>query len=113
MMDDDLKSAFRALRDADRARVPALAPKPGKKSVRAVFVLVPSFAVLASAAVLVLWVAGSRAPASAPSSANAVAAASVAAVQPAPLESEPLGFLLETPAVGSPDFDSDPTGDAP
>lgn len=107
--DDDLiKGAFRELRASDAERAPPFDPqrKRSKKGVHAALVLVPSFAVLASAAAIVLWIGMSRPTRAA---APVVVVANVVSPPP-PLETEPLGFLLDTPAFGTPDFDSDPGG---
>ena len=59
---------------------------------------------------LVLWLGAMRAP---PQTGAPVAAASVVAAAPQILETEPLGFLLDAPSLGAPDFDSDPAGKHP
>src|SRR5438552_11000268 len=109
MTDDDLKGAFRALRQSDAECAPGfdLGRKPRPRKPRVALVLAPSFAVLASAAAILLWIGRANAPPQA--SAPVVAAAA----QPTILEPEPLGFLLDVPDIGSPDFDSDPTGKRP
>ena len=111
--DDDLKGAFRELRASDAERTPpmdALLQKHRRKrGIHAAFVLVPSFAVLASAAAIALFV-GSMKTRAAAAPVVVVMASAVAPAPPPVMDDEPLGFLLETPSFGTPDFDSDPGG---
>lgn len=119
MMDDDLKGAFRELREHDRERAPgfdALVQRPlrRRKRPRLALILAPAFGAgaVACAAAIVLWIGANRRPPAA--SAPVVAATVAVIVSPAAaIESEPLGFLLDVPSIGTPDFDSDPKGRTP
>jgi len=108
MSDEELKDAFRALRETDAARAPRFDARRRQRGVHAALIVVPSFAVLASAAAVILFIGQANKPAASP----APVAAAVSAA-PTVFDPEPLGFLLETPALGTPDFDSDPTGKQP
>jgi len=100
---EDLRDDFAALRDRDRAAAPSFdamlaRPAPPRRTSPLVFI-VPAAAALAMAAAFFLFVATTARHAAPPT--RAIVAAS---------DPEPLGFLLDEPAVLArvPDFDSTP-----
>jgi hypothetical protein len=116
--DPALRERFAELGRDDASRAPSFAsmwrPRP-RKIVSAWWVAAPAVSFAAAAAALLIWVAAPRKLDRAP-----VARATVVATAPAPtappgpdlrvaIQSDPLGFLLDTPSLASvPDFDSDP-----